>query len=301
MALVSFVSAKGSPGVTTSVLALAAAWPRTAMLAETDLSGGDVAAGYYQGSVQVDRGVYPLARAVGRGADLGGEFAQHVFRMSPVQVGKQGTDLLWLPGLTDPGQAGVLTDTVWEQLSDLFLRLEEGEPPLDVLADCGRFGEPNPGQAQLYTRADLVVTVARPTLRSLNAVKPHLAVLRHGLRETTGNTSQLTLLLVGTGPYGPAEVAKEFNVPVVALPHDPVAASWLSDGVGRPARYARSRLARAARAVSMRLTEWIVARRSGGQAHAVRIPGNGARPVGASPDQPGPPAPAGARSGGDAA
>ena len=43
MALVVVASDKGSPGVTTTALTMAAVWPRRALLAELDPSGGDVA------------------------------------------------------------------------------------------------------------------------------------------------------------------------------------------------------------------------------------------------------------------
>ena len=43
MALIVLASDKGSPGVTTTAITLAAVWPRRALLAELDPSGGDVA------------------------------------------------------------------------------------------------------------------------------------------------------------------------------------------------------------------------------------------------------------------
>ena len=43
MALIALAADKGSPGVTTTAVTLAAVWPRRAVLAELDPSGGDVA------------------------------------------------------------------------------------------------------------------------------------------------------------------------------------------------------------------------------------------------------------------
>ena len=43
MALIVLASDKGSPGVTTTAITLAAVWPRRALLAELDPTGGDVA------------------------------------------------------------------------------------------------------------------------------------------------------------------------------------------------------------------------------------------------------------------
>ena len=43
MSLVALAADKGSPGVTTAAVALAAVWPRPALVAECDPSGGDLA------------------------------------------------------------------------------------------------------------------------------------------------------------------------------------------------------------------------------------------------------------------
>jgi hypothetical protein len=42
MALIALAADKGSPGVTTAAVALAAVWPRRVRLAETDPAGGDL-------------------------------------------------------------------------------------------------------------------------------------------------------------------------------------------------------------------------------------------------------------------
>ena len=43
MSLIVIGAAKGGPGVTTAAVALAAVWPRRAIVAECDPSGGDLA------------------------------------------------------------------------------------------------------------------------------------------------------------------------------------------------------------------------------------------------------------------
>ena len=48
--LIGLLSAKGAPGVTTSSLAIAAQWPRPAVVLDADPSGGDIAAGLGQGA-----------------------------------------------------------------------------------------------------------------------------------------------------------------------------------------------------------------------------------------------------------
>ena len=47
--LIAVVSSKGSPGATTTSLALTLAWPRPALLAELDPRGGDILWGYGRG------------------------------------------------------------------------------------------------------------------------------------------------------------------------------------------------------------------------------------------------------------
>ena len=68
MTVVALTSAKGSPGVTTTALGLATAWPsvhpnRRVLLAEVDPAGGDIAAGYLRGEAQAGRGLLALAAA----------------------------------------------------------------------------------------------------------------------------------------------------------------------------------------------------------------------------------------------
>ena len=67
MALIGFTSAKGSPGVTTSALALTLCWHhatgRTALLVEADPAGGDIAAGYLRGSAAAHDGHAAVAAA----------------------------------------------------------------------------------------------------------------------------------------------------------------------------------------------------------------------------------------------
>ena len=50
MVLIGLLCAKGAPGVTTSALAIAAQWPRLAVVVDADPSGGDIAAGLGRGA-----------------------------------------------------------------------------------------------------------------------------------------------------------------------------------------------------------------------------------------------------------
>ena len=54
MALFALISAGGSPGVTTSALALTLGWPSRVILAECDPSVGDILAGLFDGHLHAD-------------------------------------------------------------------------------------------------------------------------------------------------------------------------------------------------------------------------------------------------------
>jgi len=62
MAVVAFASAKGAPGVTTSVLALAFAWHRPALVVEADMAGSSsVLSGFLRGGTDHSRGIVGLS------------------------------------------------------------------------------------------------------------------------------------------------------------------------------------------------------------------------------------------------
>src|SRR5215217_7772269 len=65
--LIAIASMKGSPGATSTSLALAAMWPRPVVLVEADPSGGDLAyrcKAAYGGLPYTDRSVLTLAAAM---------------------------------------------------------------------------------------------------------------------------------------------------------------------------------------------------------------------------------------------
>jgi hypothetical protein len=65
--LIVMASAKGSPGVTTTALALATVWPRQVLLAECDPVGGDIVAGFLRAAVPPSGGLLDVALAARRG------------------------------------------------------------------------------------------------------------------------------------------------------------------------------------------------------------------------------------------
>ena len=162
---------------------------------------------------------------------------------------------LLLPGLYDPAHASSM-GPVWEQLAAMFGGIEQHGH--DVLVDLGRRGVFGPS-AVLAQRADVVVLVARTTLRSVQSAQVRLEALREQLE----GIGEVVVLLVEGGPYRPHDVAQHLGATVVAtLPWRPQQAAVLSDGAESPRRFETGDLMRAARSASVMLHEMISARRA---------------------------------------
>lgn len=241
MPLICLVSAKGSPGVTATALALATSWPaQRRLLAEFDPSGGDLgvrlglpAGGGLAGLAaaarrpQTRRSLWPFAHELAGGL--------HVLPAPP--GGEQASACL----------ATLAAGGVLRQLA-----ADAAAAQAVVIADCGRLDPAGPtGQAGVLAGA--VLAVARPYLSDL----AHLA----GRLEAISQQATLAgLVLVGGGPptAGPAypawEIARALNVAVLAsLPADPRGVAALHAGRGQPATGRRLPLARAARALAEHL------------------------------------------------
>jgi hypothetical protein len=293
MAYVAFASAKASPGVTTTVTALMATWPRDRdlVVAELDPAGGDLGVRFdlatepglvtlaAAGRRELDRSTFvghtqplPLAGRPGADGDADGDAHRAVRRVlvGPVAADQAGAALAALRGVLP----GVLSSL-----------------GADVLVDCGRL-DPGSAAHDVVTEADLVVVVARPVVAEVH----HLAARLSGLRPKA-----LSLLLIGDRPYSVAEVADAVGAnPLGTLPVDDRAAAALTVGRSDGARILRrSRLLRDARAVAEGLAGWLppLPARPPVEAPAARPPVNGPvdqppRPRRRRPD----PVPAGANA-----
>jgi hypothetical protein len=287
MAYVAFASAKASPGVTTTLTALVATWPRDRglVVAELDPAGGDLGVRF---DLATEPGLVTLAAAGRRQLD-GSTFVGHT---QPLPfAGRPGGD-----GDADRAVRRLLVGPVAADQAGAALAALRGVLPgvlsslgADVLVDCGRL-DPGSAAHDVVTEADLLVVVARPVVAEVH----HLAARLSGLRPKT-----LSLLLVGDRPYSVAEVADAVGAnPLGTLPVDDRAAAALTVGRSDGARILRrSRLLRDARAVAEGLAGWLppLPARPPVEAPAARPPVNG--PV----DQPPPsrrrrpdPVPAGA-------
>ncbi|NBH02885.1 hypothetical protein GTY80_06410 [Amycolatopsis sp. SID8362] len=223
--LISFISVNGSPGVSTAALALAWVWPRHAVVAECDPTGGRALSVFDPDGSHGRKGVFELMLQA-RTMEL------HRAMSSQLLVLPDGTGRHHLlPGAGSPREADSLD---WRRLTSLFLDLET----VDVLADCGRF-HTRATPAAVLAEADLVVAVVRNCRSSLQTFAKAVDVIReeHGVFDDEG----LVVLLADPEPrshqrYPHGEIGKELGLSVVgALPWDPAGAAQFTD-LHRPGR-----------------------------------------------------------------
>lgn len=253
MALIVLASANGSPGVTTSALGLAMSWPRPTVLVEADPTGARaIPAGYFRGSqLPTDATIVDLAVAHRQGS-LAEDLPRMVMRIP-------GTHVHLLCGPLRHNQARGL-DSLWEPLAGVFKSLEHNGQ--DVIVDAGRLGlEGSP--FKLTAAADLALLVTRSTLPALVAASSWAPTLREAFTRA-GAESSLGTLLVGQGmPYGPSEVAKVLQMPVVAsLAWDPASAEVFSRGTKAPRKFEGSNLSKSLRACVQAIRSTLTASRA---------------------------------------
>ncbi|MBB5829586.1 ParA family protein [Micromonospora carbonacea] len=231
MAIIALVSAKGSPGVTASALACALTWHRRLILAECDPAGGSILAGYLGGALDGPRGIGELAVGELRDGSL-----ETAFWSQLVDLDAPRRERLLLPGVVDPAQAGSVAP-LWQRFTDFFLDLERGDPPYDVLVDCGRLQVAGPPWPVLRAAA-VVLLVTRARLPDLSATQAMVRAIERDFTEHRVPPGTLRLLPVGDG-HGRGEISKALRLPVIArLPDDPRTAEVLTLGgtlrAGRP-------------------------------------------------------------------
>jgi hypothetical protein len=236
MAVIVLASPGGSPGVTTTALALALTWPRNVILAECDPSGGAVLAGLWRGqAASGGPGLLRLALAAQRDPRA----AAAAIREEALPLADPPGERLVLPAPPGPAPARQIT-TAWPALAAAF-----AAAGIDVIADIGRLDDTAP-IAPLLAGADRVLLVCRPTIRQAAAAWPRL----EALAKIRAADPAAALVLAGQGPYGadaPRTLAGALGVPVRgSLPSDPRAAAVLSDGTEPRRGFARSPLMRAA-------------------------------------------------------
>lgn len=232
MTTVGLTSAHGSPGTTTTAVALAAAWPqhRRCLLIEADPFGGLIAARYGLGDTP---GLSSLAADSRKGLDQE-TLWQHVQHLPG------GVAVLVGPATADEARV-VLRD-----LSGGLSAWSSGDGELDVIVDCGRLtaGSPALGLAGPGAR---VLVLARPTVDQL---RPAV----HRIEAMIGSGVDAALVLIGDTPYGPAEVEAAMRTRVDGVvAWDPRTAAVLTGARGAVRDLRRSPLVRSIAALAERL------------------------------------------------
>ena len=248
--LIGLASVKGSPGVTSTALALTAVWPRPAVLLEADPTGGDLAyrcRAAHGGPVYASKGLLTLAAAV-RGGVPGPEA---LFEQS--QMLACGVNLV--QGVSSAAQARGL-GTLWATIAEAC-RVSE----VDVIADLGRL-ERTSAVMPLAEAADYLLTVASTSLESVMHLTGGLIELTASLRNR--GAVRVEPVLVGPDAHAAGDCAdldemlSRAGLPVQAtqpMPYDPRALERLEQGEKATGRLGRTLLLRAARAMAGSMVE----------------------------------------------
>lgn len=265
MGIVALTSAAGAPGVSTTALGLALAWPGSVLLADFDHQQAFLA-GYLQGAVPTEKGLLRVLEAARHG-QLQSDAVRDQAIVLPEDDQPEGHRRLLLPGLPTPAAAGFLPAAV-PAILEAFTAL--GDAGLDVVCDLGR--APREGFAPaVLPRLGRLLLLTVPTLRGLAAARACAERLQATAR-ATGSTTRIGVVVVrraksfgmkdeaekaeqqvGETYYSDREVAGWLGFPVDGtILHDARWASRLSEGGPRPAKWGQSgyaaSLARLARA-----------------------------------------------------
>lgn len=233
--LIALASVKGSPGVTSLAVALAARWPTEgAVVVEADPAGGDLA---FRFGHHRDPGLSAFA-ADTRGGEPGRGLSAYAQRLAV------GVDVVFAPAEPEAGQVVRLLAANGLGL----LRAAAINRP--VLVDVGRLEWGSPA-LPLACAADLLLVVTRAWPDAFDAVQ----VRRDRLLGLPGMRAAVRLVLAGDVPCPPREIAAVIGLPVAGeVPEDPRGAAVLT-GRLRPDRgWTRLPYVRAAKALAMGLS-----------------------------------------------
>jgi len=208
--LIALASIKGSPGVTTAALAMAASWPagRRVLLVEADPFGGDLAPRYGTAATGGLASLFAAARRSLRPEDVW-DHVDHLPGGLPV-----------LFGLTGMHQA-VANEKAWPVVVDAL-----GDQDGDVVVDVGRL-LPNLGGGvrEVLARADALVVLCESTLEAIVHLREALPALVAELR-----SRRLVVVPTGSVRFSPADIERTLQVEVFpSVPDDPEAAAALAN------------------------------------------------------------------------
>ena len=247
---VAVCSDKGSPGATTTALAVAAAWPVPAVVVEADPYGGDLAIRVRTGAgAALPEAPTVLTAASAARTCPPGSLPGLVARYAhPVNA-----QLSVLPGhLVAEQISGVAT---WEPFGAAL-----AASTVPVVADLGRLHAASP-LLPVAARADVVVVVGHPDPVSVIRLRERLTRLVAAIVAHRRAAARLFPVLVSPARHGAADVADLRRVlaetpagPLLAgagfVAWDPAAVARLEAGESPSSRLARAQLLRTARTVA---------------------------------------------------
>jgi Mrp family chromosome partitioning ATPase len=232
--LIAVMVAPGSTGCTTTCLALAAATSAELrpMVVELDCSGGDVAA-------WAELGEQPgWSTAVASGDRSLAGLVPHVQRLP--------SDVLTVVAPSRPTEATVVV----REASARFVPLLAGLSDSVVFADCGRVANDVPHSA---TQAAVTVVIVRQHLLLATVTGGRIDKATALVARLRDQGVAVVAVVVGDGPYRPAEIAAHLGVDLVGvLPDDPTGAIA---AIKPPARHALARAAGPVAATLVSLVE----------------------------------------------
>ena len=215
MALIAIAADKGSPGVTTSAVALAAVWPRRALYAECDAAGGDLVyrmPAEHGGPLDPNRGLVSLAVEARRGLDA---------TVLPRHTQQLHGGLEIIVGLGNADQVHGMTG-LWGPLGRALDRFGELPYGADVIADCGRIGPDSP-TIDLLAQSALVLLVARTDAEYIAHVRDRansLSARLHGAQGSSVSLARPPIGIVLIAPPGKArQIAKQVGDLLAATTH----------------------------------------------------------------------------------
>lgn len=259
-------SASGSPGVTTTAVGLTLSWPRSVLLVDYDHQQA-VLSGYLQASdpARTGHGILHVLDAAGRQTSL----RNAVWDQSvPLPDDRPELRRLLLPGLPGPSATSGFLNGLWTRLGPALADLADAG--IDVLVDAGRYQVREPWPRDLLIRADRILLMCAPTLAAATAAMPVAAALREAT-STEGAQEALQVLIrrptgsgqLGRGPlrlqqryYDDREVGEALGMTVAGtVEADTAAASYISEGEPRPAKWSTSRYARSLTVLATQLAK----------------------------------------------
>lgn len=234
MSVISVVSAKSAPGVSTSVAALATLWPGPVLVVDADPAGGDLLSGWtgrwwVSGQLRSDANVVSFATTTRHLDAVPAEaLVGHVQQVPDLE------HVRLLAGVTRRSQTEAIGDEGWRRLADATRDVADGDA--DVLVDLGRWESRTPWP--LLQASDVVLLGLRPMLRHLRTAMPVVTTLQQELAP-----ERVAAAVLASTPHRAQHLGHALDLPVgLQLPDDRDSAQLLSDGLlPTPTRTPRSR------------------------------------------------------------